>query len=69
LGLRLPGSLAVFEILSEQCCRLCERARSDAENTFNDACFATDVASAEMVRKYQRRRDRFRTNLTKASGL
>ncbi len=26
-------------------------------------------ASAEMTRKYQRRRDRFRTNLTKASGL
>lgn len=25
--------------------------------------------SAEMTRKYQRRRDRFRTNLTKASGL
>ena len=26
-------------------------------------------ASAEMTRKYQRRRDRFRVNLTKASGL
>jgi integrase len=26
-------------------------------------------ASAELTRKYQRRRDRFRTNLTKASGL
>lgn len=26
-------------------------------------------ASAEMTRKYQRRRDRFRTNLTKAAGL
>lgn len=26
-------------------------------------------ASAEMTRRYQRRRDRFRTNLTKASGL
>ncbi|MEI9425996.1 tyrosine-type recombinase/integrase [Mesorhizobium sp. Cs1299R1N1] len=26
-------------------------------------------ASAEMTRKYQRQRDRFRTNLTKASGL
>ncbi|WP_201026445.1 hypothetical protein [Paramesorhizobium deserti] len=26
-------------------------------------------ASAEMNRKYQRRRDRFRTNLTRASGL
>jgi integrase len=26
-------------------------------------------SSAEMTRKYQRRRDRFRTNLTKASGL
>ncbi|MER9240933.1 tyrosine-type recombinase/integrase [Mesorhizobium sp. M0633] len=26
-------------------------------------------ASAEMTRKYQRRRDRFRTNLTRASGL
>lgn len=26
-------------------------------------------ASAEMTRKYQRRRDRFKTNLTKASGL
>lgn len=26
-------------------------------------------ASAEMTRKYQRRRDRFRINLTKASGL
>ncbi|SEP22220.1 Site-specific recombinase XerD [Rhizobium tibeticum] len=26
-------------------------------------------ASAEMTRQYQRRRDRFRTNLTKASGL
>jgi integrase len=26
-------------------------------------------ASAEMIRKYQRRRDRFRVNLTKASGL
>jgi integrase len=26
-------------------------------------------ASAEMTRKYQRRRDRFRMNLTKASGL
>ena len=25
--------------------------------------------SAEMTRKYQRRRDRFRVNLTKASGL
>ena len=27
------------------------------------------ASSAEMTRKYQRRRDRFRTNLTKASGL
>jgi integrase len=27
------------------------------------------LASAEMTRKYQRRRDRFRVNLTKASGL
>ena len=26
-------------------------------------------ASAEMTRRYQRRRDRFRVNLTKASGL
>ncbi|TIL56034.1 MAG: integrase, partial [Mesorhizobium sp.] len=26
-------------------------------------------ASAEMTRRYQRRRDRFRGNLTKASGL
>jgi len=26
-------------------------------------------ASAEMTRKYQRRRDRFRINLTRASGL
>ena len=26
-------------------------------------------ASAEMTRKYQRRRDRFRVNLTKAAGL
>lgn len=26
-------------------------------------------ASAEMTRKYQRRRDRFRVNLTRASGL
>ncbi|MER9895451.1 integrase, partial [Mesorhizobium sp. M0119] len=26
-------------------------------------------ASAEMTRNYQRRRDRFRVNLTKASGL
>lgn len=26
-------------------------------------------ASAEMTRKYQRRRDRFRVDLTKASGL
>lgn len=26
-------------------------------------------ASAEMTRKYQRQRDRFRVNLTKASGL
>jgi len=26
-------------------------------------------ACAEMTRKYQRRRDRFRVNLTKASGL
>jgi len=26
-------------------------------------------SSAEMTRKYQRRRDRFRVNLTKASGL
>lgn len=26
-------------------------------------------ASTEMTRKYQRRRDRFRVNLTKASGL
>ena len=26
-------------------------------------------ASAEMTRKYQRRRDRFRINLTKAAGL
>src|SRR5690606_3178746 len=28
-----------------------------------------DHASAEMTRKYQRRRDRFRVNLTRASGL
>jgi integrase len=26
-------------------------------------------ASAEMTRRYQRRRDRFRVNLTKAAGL
>ncbi|WP_420793554.1 hypothetical protein [Roseinatronobacter alkalisoli] len=26
-------------------------------------------ASAEMTRRYQRRRDRFRINLTKAAGL
>jgi integrase len=26
-------------------------------------------ASAEMTRRYRRRRDRFRVNLTKASGL
>ena len=26
-------------------------------------------ATAKMTRKYQRRRDRFRTDLTKASGL
>jgi hypothetical protein len=44
LGPRLPGSLAVFEIPSEQCYCLCQRARSDAESTFNDACFSTDVA-------------------------
>jgi integrase len=28
-----------------------------------------DHASAEMTRKYQRRRDRFGVNLTRASGL
>lgn len=44
MGRRLPGSLAVFETLSEQCYRFRQHAWSDAENTFNDASFATDVA-------------------------
>lgn len=44
LGRRLPGSHAVFEILSEQCYCLRQCARSDAKGSFNDACFSADVA-------------------------
>jgi hypothetical protein len=31
--------------------------------------FLSPTSSAEMTRRYQRRRDRFRVNLTKAAGL
>lgn len=37
-----------------------------------DECFVQKQlghASAEMTRRYQRRRDRFRVNLTKSAGL
>lgn len=40
----LPSRGLTFEILSEQGYRFRQRARSDAEGTFNDTCFSANVA-------------------------
>src|SRR6202451_1097521 len=41
----------------------------EREGKFSGHSLRAGLASAEMTRRYQRRRDRFRVNLTKAAGL
>ena len=72
--------MQVVGFIDERGDRLCGRGRRNCATTCAGLALSAEIderyvqkqlghASAEMTRRYQRRRDQFRVNLTKAAGL